>query len=85
MLKFGVVPPDEIIGPLAVTLVTVPFPLALNVVQSVLDKNPFTLPLACVIENVLFADKSPPPCNGADVDIDLVKGVYVEAATPVRK
>ena len=51
------------------------FCLPLKVFQSVEERNPFAPVVACVMDKVLFADKSPPPCNGAVVDIDLVNGV----------
>ena len=46
--------------------------LLLNVFQSVEVKNPFALVVACVIDKVLLAVKSPPPCNGAVVPIFIV-------------
>ena len=39
-VMLGVVPPDEMIGHVPVTDVTVPLPLLLNVVQSVDERQP---------------------------------------------
>jgi hypothetical protein len=56
--------------------------LLLKVFQSVDVKKPFTEVVACVMDNVLFAVKLPPPCNGAVVAIVIVlfAGVNPKAA-----
>jgi hypothetical protein len=58
---------EKIDGSESPTLVTEPCPLLLKVFQSVEDNHPFVVALACVIERVLSADKSPPPLSGAVV------------------
>ena len=59
------------------TLTTVPEPLLLNVFQSVLLKYPSVLVVACVIDSVLFALKSPPPDNGEVVEMLRVVSTLV--------
>ena len=56
--------------------------LLLKVFQSVDVRKPFTEVVACVIDNVLFAVKLPPPSNGAVVAMVIVlfAGVNPKAA-----
>jgi hypothetical protein len=55
----------------------------LNVFQSVEERNPFEDVPDCVIDKVLFALRSPPPCKGAVVDIVVDVGVKLDTLTPV--
>ena len=69
MLIAGVAPPDETIGAVPVTEVTVPEPLLLKFVQSVEVRYPFTLALAA---GMLITGVAPPVDETGAVAVTLV-------------
>ena len=78
----GVVPPLDVTGLVAATLVTVPLPLLLNVVQSALVKYPSTEVVAAAI---LIAGVAPPLDTTGAVPVTDVTPPALPLAAEVRR